>query len=714
MKKLLKNRCFYVGVGLFIVMLIIIGRLYDLQIVEGDTYREKAHHVIENTTKISVDAPRGNIYDRNGLLLATTRKSYKVQMVNIDNPQEERNQMYLELINLFIKNGDVYTNTLSKYLAYPIDWGTSLSGEDKGADRKSWVNKIAIRKSDRDRLNTPREIFDYLRNERFEIDEKYTDEEAYRIMIIRYETFMYGLSYIKPSVIASDCCDETVQEIEARYLVFPGISTEETYFREYIDAEEVSHILGYVRAISEEEYALMKDQGYANDSIIGKIGIEQVAEGYLRGVEGIREVYLDDNGVLREYSYKAPIPGNDVYLTIDYAFQQKCVKILEEGIADIKSQKDDIKNFGDAEAGSIVVLNAKTGETIAMANYPNYDNSIFLRPSSDKEAQQAISGLFTDSTSPSLNRATQGLYPVGSTFKPLTAIAAMESGKTTASRQIKCNGFLMINNHSHACMGYHSNIALKTAIAKSCNVYFQQIGVETGVETIDYWAKHFGLGEKTGIEINEYAGYRSNEETMKIKETDIYHQWTDSDTAQTAIGQLYTLFTPLQLARYTSALGNGGILNTPYLIGSVKTSNGSVVLDNSDKNKIPTKLEVSQYVLDNVKEGMVEMVKGSGTASRVFSSFPTGFVAAKTGTPETGLEAFGQSSHSVLICYAPANDPEIAVSIVVEHGAMGSNSLPIAGKVFEAYFYGKTLDENSFPVETARNLENIVLSKLGA
>lgn len=713
MKKLLKNRCFYVGVGLFIVMFVIIGRLYELQIVEGDTHREQAHHVIESTTKVSVDAPRGNIYDRNGLLLATTRQSYKVQMVNIDNPQEERNQMYLELINLFIKNGDVYTNTLSKYLAYPIDWGTSLSGEDKGAERKNWVNKIAIRKSDRDRLNTPREIFDYLRNERFKIDEKYTDEEAYRIMIIRYETFMYGLSYIKPSVLASDCCDETMQEIEARYLAFPGISTEETYFREYIDAEEVSHILGYVRAISEEEYALMKDQGYSNTSIIGKIGIEQVAEGYLRGIEGIREVYLDDNGVLREYSYKEPIPGNDVYLTIDYAFQQKCVQILEEGIAEIKAMKDDVKNFGDAEAGSIVVLNIKSGETIAMANYPNYDNSIFLKPSSDKEAQQAISGLFTDPTSPSLNRATQGLYPVGSTFKPLTAIAAMESGKTNVYREIKCNGFLMINNHSHACMGYHSNIALKTAIAKSCNVYFQQIGVETGVETIDYWAKQFGLGEKTGIEINEYAGYRSNEETMKIKETDIYHKWTDSDTAQTAIGQLYTLFTPLQLARYASALGNGGYLNTPYLIGSVKTSSGKVVLDNSNKNENSTKLEVSQYILDSVKEGMIEMAKGSEEAKSAFSAFPAGFVAAKTGTPETGLEAFGQSSHSVLICYAPVNDPEIAVSVVVEHGARGANSLALAGRVFEAYFYGKTLEENSFPMKTAQNLENIVLRKLG-
>lgn len=696
-KRLFKNRCFYIMLLLLIVMTVMIGRLYYLQIVNGSMYRTKASNTIGSTTKLSVDAPRGNIYDRNGLLLATTRKSYKVQMVNVDRPQAERNAMYLALIELFQQNGDTYTNTFEKYLAYPIDWGTSLSGDDAGAERRSWINKIALRKSDRDHLNTPQEIFRYLRNDRFEIDESYTDEEAYKIMIIRYETFMYGLSYIRPSVIASDCCDATVEQIEARYLEFPGVTTEETYYREYVNAEEASHLLGYVRAISEEEYAVMKDQGYSNDAIIGKIGIEQAAEGYLRGVDGIREVYIDKDGVVREYSYTEPIPGNDVYLTIDYSFQQKCVALLKEEIEAIKAAKDDIKNFGDAEAGSVVVLNAKTGETLAVANYPNYDNSIFLEPSSNKTAQQAILDLFNDPTSPSLNRATQGLYPVGSTFKPITAIAALSKNVTTDYREIKCNGFLVINNHRHSCMGYHGNIALQQAIAKSCNVYFQQIGVETGVNEIDSWAKTFGLGEKTGIEINEYAGYRSNPETMKIKETDIYHKWTESDTAQTAIGQLYTLFTPMQLARYAAALGNGGVLNVPYLIGCIQGVDGTYTENYADKNAAAERINVSGSVLQSVKDGMKRMVLDSDAAASAFAAFPKGFVAAKTGTPETGMEAFGQSSHSVLICYAPADDPEIAVSIVIEHGARGANALPLAGKIFETYFYGHTLNENSLP-----------------
>lgn len=707
-KRFFKNRCVYVIILLLIVMGVMVGRLYKLQIVDGNMYRIRAENTIGSTTELSVDAPRGNIYDRNGILLATTRKSYKVQMVNVDRPQEERNEMYLKLVELFMENGDTYINNFERYISYPIDWGTSLSGEDSGSERRSWINTIAMRKSDRDRLNTPQEVFEYLRNERFNIDKKYTDEEAYKIMIIRYQTFAFGLSYITPTVIAGDCCEDTVERIEAGYLDFPGVTTEETYFREYVNAKEASHILGYVRAISEEEYAVMKDQGYSNDDIIGKIGIEQAAEYYLRGVDGIREVYIDNSGVVREYSYTEPIPGNDVYLTIDYTFQQRCVELLHEEIENIKAAKDDVKNFGDAEAGSAVVINAKTGEIMAIANYPNYDNSIFLEPSSNKEAQQAIVDLFSDPSSPSLNRALQGLYPVGSTFKPITALAALADGTTSEYREIRCSGFLEINNHTHACNGYHGSIALKSAIAKSCNVYFQQIGVETGIDDLDAWAKKFGLGEKTGIEINEYAGYRSNPDTMKIKETDIYHRWTDSDTAQTAIGQLYTLFTPIQLARYAAALGNGGVLNTPYLIGNVKTQTGSVVLDNSKLNANVERIDVSAASLLSVKNGMKQMVMDSSAAKEAFSAFPEGFVAAKTGTPETGMEAFGQSSHSVFICYAPADDPEIAVAIVIEHGAKGANSIPLAGKILELYFYGSTLGEDSLPKTKGYSWQNFI------
>lgn len=681
---LVKDRSFYLGVLLVLLMGVLTIKLYDLQVVRGDEYKELAHISTGPVVSMSIDAPRGNIYDRNGVLIATNRQSYKILMSNKDNPQSERDAMYLKMINIFEKNGDTYVNELGKYLASATQWSSSLAdNEDKQAD---FINRIAKKKSHRERITSAADAFDYLRTERFAIDPLYSDEDAYKIMILRYQTFSFGLSNLLPTVIGTDCCQDTVSEIESRYFEFPGITSELTYFREYVDCEAASHIVGYVRAINSEEYNAMKGDGYTINDIIGKIGIEKTCEKQLRGKNGERKIYLDTSGNIREYSYTPPVPGNDVYLTIDYRFQQNCVEYLADTIQTIASSADGIKNFGDANAGSAVVMKVKTGEVLASANYPNYDNSIFLEPSSNKEAQQAITDLFTDINSPSLNRATQGLYPVGSTFKPVVAVAALMEQAITTKTEIQCQGSITIFEQKHHCLSKHGNLALTEALARSCNVYFMESGIRVGVDTLDYWAKSFGLGEKTGIEISEYAGYRNNEETMKIKEPDSYHVWSDSDTAQASIGQLYNLFTPMQLCRYTCALANGGYLNQPHLISSIRTFNGNVVSDDAAKQLSFEKIAVTDAVIGNVKDGMIEMVNLSSKARVAFKDFPEGFVAAKTGTPETGLEAFGQSSHSVLICYAPANDPEIAVAIVIEHGASGGNSLSLAAEIMKDYF----------------------------
>ena len=191
--------------------------------------------------------------------------------------------------------------------------------------------------------------------------------------------------------------------------------------------------------------------------------------------------------------------------------------------------------------------------------------------------------------------------------------------------------------------------ALASTLNQSCNIYYYTVGVATGIDTIDYWAKAFGLGEKTGIEIAEYAGYRSNPVTMKLRERDRYHIWSDSDTAQSSIGQLYTLFTPIQLCNYASALSNGGWLNTPHVVARVNNSDGEVIYTDAEANTARTHTGVSDRTLRLVKEGMTEMVRQNATASAAFKSFPDGFICAKTGTPETGMEAFGESSHSVFI-----------------------------------------------------------------
>ena len=692
LKDFFRSRNTYVGLLVALAFGILVWRLYSIQIVNGDEYKQKAAETVMTTAEITVKARRGNIYDCNGVLLATTRTAYRVDMVNTPDEQAFRDDMYLRLINLLESNNDTYTNYLKRYITPDLQWGSSLAGEEKEAQRGNWINNLVSgrKKSDRDSIVTAEDAFYYLKDQVLKISEDYSVEDAYKIMIIRYATFTYGLSSLTPMELASDACKETMEYLTAHSYEFPGISTEEVYYRVYVDDAYASHIIGYVHAISQAEYEELRDKGYSRDDIIGKTGVEKAAEEYLKGVNGTKVVYRDVDGIIKTLSYTPPVAGSDVYLTVDYSLQSKTMQILEESIADIVAMKDGVKNFGDACAAAAVVENVKTGEILAIASYPYYDNNIFVAPSTDSAAQQAIVDLFQDPTSPVLNRATQGLYPIGSTIKPLISIAALDSGTITSKTVVDCQKKMTISGRIHSCLSRHGKVSLITALAKSCNVYFYTVGLETGIDTIDQWAKAFGLGEKTGIEISEYAGCRSNPATMKLREKDIYHVWSDSDTAQSSIGQLYTLFTPLQLSNYAAALSNGGYLNTPHVISKVLNAGGEEIYTDAEVNLQRTHTGASAWALGLVKEGMTEMVKQNNNVSAAFKSFPEGFVCAKTGTPETGMEAFGESSHSVFICYGPASSPEIAVSVLIEHGSSGSNASPAAGKIFDAYFHADT------------------------
>ena len=364
-----------------------------------------------------------------------------------------------------------------------------------------------------------------------------------------------------------------------------------------------------------------------------------------------------------------------MYLTIDIQYQKVAYDAIIANINNTKAMKNPADtNYGDACAGCVVMEEAQTGALLAMANYPSYNNSWFIAPSSDKEAQAAIENMFSDPNSGRWQQET-------------------------------CTGVLLLEGMEHKCLGQHGTITMDTAFTVSCNSYFQQLALTegVGVENLDRYAKLLGLGEKTGIEIGEYAGYRSNRETMALKETDKTHVWGMSDTAQTAIGQLYTQFTPLQLCNYAAALGNGGYRNQPTLIYKTVSANGTVT-ENQYSSQV--KLDISDETLAIVKEGMKSVVDTKSTASNVaFSKFQPGFVAAKTGSPQTGMEALGQSSHSAVICYAPADKPEVAVSVFVEHGAWGRNSLPTAAAMLETYF--GISDGNSDQLEVFQQTENM-------
>lgn len=672
--------------------LVIILKLVDLQIVRGQQYNESSQNrVLKEQT---VKAPRGKIVDRYGVPIAINRQAFAVQIVKTDIDTAAMNDVMLRLAGVFEKNGDSYFNSFSKYLTLQPE---GFNG--KTADQfKKWIedkNLFSLKDSDKKKLaslNNYSDIFKFLREVCFKIDASYSDEQAYKIMTLRYEVIANKWYFDTGNSItlARDVKSKTIAEIEEQNFLFPGITTDIEPMRKYIDAQTASHVIGYMGAISSEQVSAMKDEGYGPNDIIGQAGIEKWAERYLRGKDGQKRVEVDTKGRLMEELDGIPAqPGSDIVLTIDMKLQKAALESLEKNIGEIRT-KGGKNNFGDANAGAVVALDVNSGEILAMASYPDYNPSTFLSGSDDKEAQKLIAQWLTDNENkPLRNRAIQDIYAPGSTFKPLTGIAALEEGVITPNTIINDTGKMNIAERDFYCLEYrnglgaHGKLNLKKALETSCNIFFHKIGYDTGIDNIGKWARHFGLGEKTGVDLDgESAGILSSKQYKKETFSKTDPVWRGADTAQSAIGQLYNKFTPLQLANYIATLANGGKRYTPHILKSVIKYDGSVANETKPEYvQVPVKKET----LDAIKEGMVAVTHSiDGTAAKVFLDFPYK-VAGKTGTAETGLEAT-HSSNALFVCYAPADDPKIAVAVVVERGVWGSNVAPIAKDVLAEYF----------------------------
>jgi penicillin-binding protein 2 len=424
---------------------------------------------------------------------------------------------------------------------------------------------------------------------------------------------------------------------------------------------------------------------------VGQYGVERQDEAYLRGRAGTRLVQITDGAVADAAEGGSPATqGCDVTLTIDMDLQKAALSSLERNIQCIREERDngymetksDV-NFRDADSGAAVAVDVRTGEVLAMVSSPTYDPTIFLRD--DAEARQAIADLWQDPLKGALNRAIQGTYTPGSTFKPLTAIAALEEGVINRNTERVDEGVIEFSGMKFRCLEKpyegHGAQTLKQALEVSCNIFFYQIGVDTTIDNLEKWAKLFGLGVKTGIDLPyEAAGTMSSKAFKLEKQKDI---WRPADTAQTSIGQMFNSFTPLQMACYMAALANGGLYYTPYVTKEVTRYDGSPVRKaKPEARRIP----VSAESIDAVKEGMVNSTTSiDGTASEAFAGFPFA-VAGKTGTAQTGYENQDQSSNSLFVCYAPADDPEIAVAVVIEKGVWGSYTAPVARDILESYF----------------------------
>ena len=689
----LNKRYYILFLGFLVFFFLIVFRLFNLQIVEGEKYIADSQKKIFK--EVDIEAPRGKILDRHGVPIAVNRQGYAIYVAKTEISTSEMNEMLFNLWEILNKNGESHVDSLEKYLTFnPISFSDMTDKEIQ-----SWqTNADRLNMKKEDVKTTAAELFKYLREEKFKIDPSYTDEQAYTIMILRYEILINNWNFSTGGTVAlaRDVSMDTVSEIEERRYDLPGIYTTIEPVREYIDAYNEAHVLGYIRRINASQYDSMKDEGYDNDDLIGQTGVEKSAERYLRGKNGKMSIEIDDSGRLTQKNVTVePLPGSDVILTIDRNLQSVAMESLPRNIERIRNDKNG-PNYGDAFSGSVVALDVNTGEVLVMVSYPSFNPEVFLAGSEDKAAQQAIIDLNKDEEKLKalLNRTIQENYAPGSTFKPLTAVAALEAGVITPTSNNRVDkGTLYIGGRKLFCLERptygHGILNLKKAMETSCNVYFYQIGTEAGIEALSTWGNHFGLGIRTGIDLpNEAQGSMSSIELKKQLRNDI---WRPADTAQVSIGQFDNSFTPLQLANYIATIANGGKLYRPHVIKEVVKYDGSIVNVNEP---LYMQLPLKDSTIAAVKKGMVAVTSSiDGTAKKAFEGLPFE-VAGKTGSAQT-QSGSGRSPNGLFVCYAPAENPQIAIAVVVERGVWGSNVAPVARDIIDEYFGLNTTDSVS-------------------
>lgn len=652
------------------MLLLIVWRLYDMQVINGEGYKNLSNQRV--SANIVEKAPRGEITDRNGKALVTNRRGYSLRLQKTGMSDEEFNAMLLRLFNILDDDGYQISDTLPISAAAPYEFTF-----DSDEERKKWFDENSLKGN-----MTAEDIVNYYK-ERYNA-ENVPGNELRRLIGMRYDIRKSGFSINSSYILASDVPISAVSKVKERGDEFQGISVTQDYFREYTSGKLAAHILGRVGKIYKEEYAELKEKGYSISDLVGKQGIEKICESYLKGENGRKSAfYGKDKELLKGETEKDAVPGDYVVLTIDSQLQKVAEESLERNIKQIAAAgaADGRGRRGeDAKAGAVVVIDVNTGEILVSATYPGYSPETF---SEDYESLSA------DEAKPLWNRAISGTYTPGSTFKPLTAIAALSTGAITANEKITCEGiYKFYEDYQPKCWIWteqhltHGPLNVSEAIVESCNYFFYETGRRTGIDAISEYAKKFGLGEKTGIELTEeIKGNVSSPEYKKTLYKDEKEQrWVAGDTIQTAIGQSYSSFTPLSLANYVATIANGGNRYKAHIIKSVRSSkDGAVVYE--EKPTVIENVNVSEDIIKTVKNGMLG-VTDEGSAKQIFAGYPIN-VGGKTGTAQISKKS---SNNALFVSFAPFDKPEIAVAVVIEHGYRGANAAYVARDIYNEYF----------------------------
>ncbi|MBR2523636.1 MAG: hypothetical protein IKE53_04265 [Clostridiales bacterium] len=716
----LSNRYFDLGLIFTVFGVIIFFMTAQLQFSDYQNTISVASKGVPR--QMTVNAPRGDIYDRNGILLASSTSYNVIYIANANLDDQQLNSELLELSYLFEEYNCTTVSSLDEYLKVTPGETTQyeyLKDEDAIKlwqtdsnlfDLEDFAEGIIVTYSDRYVKTDPEVFFLYLRR-KFDIDTSYSVDEAYRIIRLRYQIFKDNWMFQKgtPVEIASDCPDELISMLNEQNYHYMGIVTGKEYARTYSPwALYACHVLGYVGQISQESYAQLQDFGYTSTDYVGKSGVESQMERYLHGTSGTSayNIWTPDGveGAFFSSDYGMPASaGATVNLTIDSRLQQVGTNALKDYIAEAQAaEQRNPKGYKTASSGAFVMMNVHSGAVLAIGSYPNFDpNDFILANYDDPQAKEQVKyylGIdeYEDITSQDLplwNRAIMSMYAPGSTFKPITALAALEERVITPGNSwLRCESPIDIGGWTFRCLEFpytgHGALTLDSAMATSCNIYFMRLGVNTGIDYISRMALKFGLGKKTGIDIpGEISGVVASRETKRLlHESEYDRTWFPANTAQSSIGQFDNCFTILQLCRYCAAVATNKLV-TPYVVDNVVAADGSILYRGGSDS---VDLGISDDNIQAVRNAMRSVVSGagrwSGTAQEQFSHFPIPIVC-KTGTAETGYEEIRKEySNGLFICYAPKDDPEVAIALVVEKGEWGSSTVIIAQKLLAAYF----------------------------
>ena len=656
-----------------ILMLLYGLRLIFLQLVNGDDFKSQA----TNTTdyKFTVTAARGDIVDSRGERIATSVTGYNVVLNKLLMGDEDLDGMLQKIIELLRANGESWNDTL--LISQPDAAGNYTFTAEEGSTRDQKALAAMKDNLGLQQYATANDVMEKL-VEDYDLA-SYPLSWQRTLGGIHYEMQLQAFSNVNNFIMAENVSEVTVATIKEHSLSLPGVEIVETSTRSYEQSTVLPHVLGRVGKITAEKWKVtdengqttypLREKGYNMNDIIGISGLESAYEDELRGKDGVETITRNSDGVIVDTALTTvPEPGHTVQLTIDSRFQKAVDKALAENIDMINR----VYNTGSmkAAAGAAVVLDVKDGSVLAASNYPSFDQNLYATQYSEYSADESL---------PLFNRALQGLYTPGSTYKPSVAVAALDTGLINRYSTVLCNGvYTYYKDYHPKCTrhGHSGNIDVVTAIKWSCNIFFYDVGRRLTSDVYDAYAYKLGLGQRTGVEVSEALGRLTTKNDSN---------YTESLDVQAAIGQGNTAVTPIQLATYAATLANRGTRYRTHFVKAILDSNTGKTLEETQPEVMDV-VEDKGETFDLVKEGMLGMAQ----TIPALANYPHA-IACKTGSPQRSEGYYAGSTYkhytnAAMIAYGPAEDPEIAIGIVVEYGGAGARTGDLVVDIANAYF----------------------------